>query len=68
VPVSPGHYPPSTVGGWTLAIGLTVLAICVVGEQTAVTNLTPRPIGRVIQDESWPFSNGRELETGRNIG
>ena len=68
VPVSPDHCPPSTVGGWTLAIGLTVHSICVVGGQTAVTNLTPRPIGRVIQDESWPFSNGRELVTGRNIG
>ena len=59
---------PSPVGGWTLAIGLTAHSICVVGGQAAVTNPTPRPIGRVFQDGSWPFSNGRELETARNIG
>jgi hypothetical protein len=37
--------------GWrALAIGLTVLSICVVGGQMAATNLSPLPVSRVVQE------------------
>ena len=38
------------VGWQALAIGLTVLSICVVGSQTAATNLSPLRVSRVIQE------------------
>lgn len=37
--------------GWrALAIGLSVLSICVIAGQTAASNLSPDPVGRVIQE------------------
>jgi hypothetical protein len=52
--------------GWrSLVIGLTVLSLCVIAAQTAAANLTPRPIGRVIQESLTIFgwvANWRPIE------
>lgn len=53
------------VGRRALAIGLTVLSLCVVTGQAAATNLAPRPIGRVIEESlvilGW-VANWRPIE------
>jgi hypothetical protein len=43
------------VGRRALGIGLAVLSFCVVAGQTAAASLTPRPIGRVIQESLMIF-------------
>jgi hypothetical protein len=52
--------------GWrALAIGLTVLSFCVIAGQTAAANLTPHPIGRVIEESLTIFgwvANWRPIE------
>jgi len=52
--------------GWrSLVIGLTVLSICVIAGQMAAANLTPRPLGRVIEESLTIFgwvANWRPIE------
>jgi hypothetical protein len=55
------------VGRRALGIGLGVLSFCVVAGQTAAASLTPRPIGRVIQESLMIFWVGRELEADGNF-
>jgi hypothetical protein len=48
------------IGRRSLVIGLTVLSLCVIAGQTAAANLTPRPVGRVIE-ESLTISGGLRI-------
>src|SRR5712664_3616373 len=52
--------------GWrSLVIGLTVLSLCVIAGQMAAANLTPRPLGRVIEESLTIFgwvANWRPIE------
>jgi hypothetical protein len=52
--------------GWrSLVIGVTVLSLCVIGGQIAAANLTPRPLGRVIEESLTIFgwvANWRPIE------
>ena len=52
--------------GWrSLVIGLTVLSLCVIAGQMAAATLTPRPLGRVIEESLTIFgwvANWRPIE------
>jgi hypothetical protein len=53
------------VGRRALAIGLTVLSLCVVTGQAAAANLAPGPVGRVIEESLLVFgwvANWRPIE------
>jgi hypothetical protein len=53
------------VGRRALAIGITVLSISVIAGQTVAANLSPRPIGRVIEESLLIFgwvANWRPIE------
>jgi hypothetical protein len=53
------------VGRRALAIGVTVLSFCVITSQTVAANLTPRPVGSVVEESLIIFgwvANWRPIE------